>query len=103
MVWREEEGWQVEVTVNFVPNMVSLLLTSGARRWYVVWAYVPPNNGPAVHCVEQALKSAPKGVEVILLGDNNVWMIDPRDEREEDLEMALANCGLVDMTDHLMP
>ena len=29
-------GWQVEGTVNFCPNVVSFMLTSGAIRWYVV-------------------------------------------------------------------
>ena len=32
VVWKEAMGWQVEVTVNFGPNIVSLLLTLGARQ-----------------------------------------------------------------------
>ena len=46
IVWREEEGWKVEVVTNFGPNMVSFTITSGRRRWYVVGAYAPPNDQP---------------------------------------------------------
>ena len=35
---REAVGLQVEGAVNFGPNVVSLLLTSGAGQWYVVGA-----------------------------------------------------------------
>ena len=49
VVWQEEAGWQVEGVVNFGPNVVSFLLTSGVSRWYNVGLYVPPNDVPAVH------------------------------------------------------
>ena len=29
---------------NFVPNMLSFLLKTGLRRWYVFGAYVPPKH-----------------------------------------------------------
>lgn len=78
-------GWQVQSTVTFVPKVVSFLLMLGARRWYIVGAYVPPKNVPAVHCVDQALKAAPKGLEIILMGELNVRLRDPHEECEEDL------------------
>ena len=68
MVWRAAKGWQVEDMASFGPNMEMFLPTSGARRWYVVGEYVPPNNVPAMHRVEQALRAAPKGIEIILTG-----------------------------------
>ena len=55
MVWRVAKGWKAENMVSFGPNVVSFLLTLGARRWYFVGAYVPPNDVPDVHRVEQAL------------------------------------------------
>ena len=51
--------------MRFVPNVVSLLVTLGTRRWHVVEAIVPPNDVPMVHHVKQALVLAPKGVEFI--------------------------------------
>ena len=55
VVWRAAKLWQVENTARFVPNVVILLLMSGAIKWYVVGAYVPPNDRPSVNCMEQAL------------------------------------------------
>ena len=50
MVWKAAKRMQVESTYSFVPNVVSFLLMLVARRWYVVGAYVPPNDVPDVHC-----------------------------------------------------
>ena len=85
VVWRAAKECQVEITVRFVPNVVSLLLTSGLRRWYFVGSYVPPNDAPDVHRVDKALQAVPKGLEMILMGYLNTWLVDSHDEHEEDL------------------
>ena len=103
MVWRAATGCQVENTASFGPNVVSFLLILGARQWYIVGAYMPPNDGPRMHCVEQALQAVPKGLELILMGSLNARLGDPRDEREEELVMALVDRGLVNMTDYFLP
>ena len=103
VVWIVATGWQVENTARFVPNVVNFLLTLGARRWYVMRAYVLPNNGPSVNHVDQALQAAPKGLEIILMGDLNAQMENPRDKCEEDLATALADRGLVNMIDNFLP
>ena len=41
--------------------------------------YIPPNNVPAVHRVEQVLRAAPNGLEMILMGNLNVCLGDPFD------------------------
>ena len=79
----------------FVPNVVSFLLTLRARRLYVVGAYVPPNDRPKVHRVEQALQAAPTGLYLILMGDLNARLDEPCDKYEEDLATALLEQGLV--------
>ena len=79
------------------------MLTLGTIQWYVVGAYVLPNDLPDMHHVEQVLKAATKGLEIILMGELNVRLRDPCDEFEEDLETALAHRGLVSMIDHFMP
>ena len=62
VVWRAVKIWQVDNTAIFLPNVVSFLLFSGARRWYTVGSYMPPNDVPDMHCVDQALRAAPKGL-----------------------------------------
>ena len=81
VVFREDVGWKLEGIVNFGPNVASFLLTLGSRRWYVVGVYVPPNDAPAVHCIEQALEEAPKVMELILLGEINVRLKETRYDR----------------------
>ena len=50
------------------PKRGKIFLTSGLRRWYIFGAYVPLNDAPDVHSIENSLEAAPKGMEVILLG-----------------------------------
>ena len=61
-----------------------------------------PNDVPAVQCVDQALISAPKGMEMILMGELNARLEYPRDKREEYLVTALVEKGLLNMTNHFM-
>ena len=55
---------------NFCPNVVSFLLISGARRWYIIGAYMPSNYIPTVHWADQELVLAEKlkGIYNIFLG-----------------------------------
>ena len=103
VVWRKDVGWQEEGIVNFGPNVASLLLMLRSWRWYVVGVYVPPNDAPAIHCVEQALESDPKGMKAILLGELNAKLRELLEAREEDLATALEDSGLVDMKSHFIP
>ena len=64
---------------------------------------MPPNDVLDVHRVEQALKAAPKGLEIILVRYLNVRLRDPCFEREEDQSTALVDRGLVSMTEHFIP
>ena len=62
----------------------------------------PPNDAPTVTCMDQALVNAPKGVEVIILGELNVRIQEPRVVQEEELVMVVANYRLEDMTAQFM-
>ena len=53
-------GWQVEVIFNYGLKVVSFVLTTGRQRWYVVRAYMPPNDNPTVVHVEQVLGRSAK-------------------------------------------
>ena len=102
MVWIEEAGWQVEGIISFSPNVVSFLFMMGLWRWYVVRAYVPPNNVTDVYCVKQALVAALRVVEIVLLGDLNMRLWELHNAQEEELVTLVADGGLVDMTAHFM-
>ena len=66
---------------------------------------MPPNNESAchhVHFFDQALAETLEGVEVIMLGDFNVWLRDLTGKHEEELETEFVDSGLVDMTSHFL-
>ena len=59
---------------KFRPNVLSFTITTGKKFWYVVSAYVPPNNKMTVHWVDQALARGQEGVEMLLVRDvNTAW------------------------------
>ena len=62
IIWQEEVGCRVEVATNYGLNVLSFKIMVGWKRWYVFRAYVPPNNQPTVHRVEQALLRFPEGM-----------------------------------------
>ena len=51
-VWIDKAEWQVEGIANYGPNMVSFLLNPGLWRWFVVGAYMSPNDAPTAACVK---------------------------------------------------
>ena len=42
-------------------------------------------------------------VDIILLGELNVRLREPRDAQEEEIVMVVADCILEEMIDHFMP
>ena len=65
-------------------------------------AYIPANNTQSKHCVKQVLRAALTGLELIMMGELNARLGNPRDKPEEDLATALSDRGLVNMTDHFL-
>ena len=103
MLWREEAVCQVKVMLNFGPNVVSFLLTSGARIWYVVGSYMLMKDVPAVHQLGQDLAAKPKGIETIFMVELNARLKEPYDNHEEDMTTSLADYGLEEFTRNFTP
>ena len=64
---------------------------------------MPPHDMSSVHRINQALGVVLKLMEVILLGDINVRLTEPRNYREDDLVTALAGSGLTDVKANFAP
>ena len=80
------------------PNVRSFLLVSGATRYYIVGCYIPPNNLTTLTHIKQAWMACPKGCLPIVLGDLNVNLAAPRDERDETIAEQVDAMNLVDMS-----
>ena len=83
--------------------MVSFTIKTGRKLWYVDREYMPINNQPQVHWVEQAQASISVGVETLLVGKLNALLSQPQDQCKEDLTTDIVNYGLVDHTLHFIP
>ena len=103
IVWREESGCKVESATSFGMNVVIFTITVERKFWYVVGAYITLNDQPTVHQVEKALARGPAGEEMLLFGEVNSPLEQPRDQREEDLVTAIADYGLVEKTLPFIP
>ena len=59
----------VEADQQFVPNVVSFQLATGARRWYIVGCYLAPDDTLTIESVVAALKERPRGSKLLVVGD----------------------------------
>ena len=88
---------------NFVPNMVSFIITSGQKFWYGVGSYVLPNELPMINRIRQALECGPKGVGKLLVRNFKAFLENPRDQQEHLLATIITVHVLMDQAQHFSP
>ena len=88
---------------RFGPNVVSLKVTSGKKCWYVVGAYMPPNNLPVVIRITHVLACGMEGVGLLIVGDLNAYLENTRYQREEHLATVIAGHCLKYQARHFVP
>ena len=89
---------------KFGPNVISFQLATGARRWYIVGVYLASNDTSTMEKVIEALRSRPRGAELLMGGAFNVNLATPEGyRRAEDIAKTLATKGLEDMARHFLP
>ncbi len=81
------------------PNVITFVVVSGDNRYYAVGCYIPPNNLMTLTHVKAAWNECPKGHIPILLGDLNIKLASPRNERNELISEQVGEVmGLVDVS-----
>ena len=90
-MWRNHGGFEVEETKIVHANVLTFQLVVGAVRFYVVGCYIPPSN---------ALAQRPKGCKPLLIGDLNIDLEYPRDERDDEVAEECDANNLVCMSRH---
>jgi hypothetical protein len=96
--WRASDLYEVKEVEMQGPNMLSFLLISGAIRYYIVGCYIPPNDLTTLTHIKQAWMACPKDCLPIVLGDLNVNLAAPRDERDETIAKQVDTMNLVNMS-----
>ena len=94
----------VEAVRNFGPNVIGFQLATGVRRWCIVGCYFAPDDTSTIEMVVKALRSRPKGAELLVVGDLNANLAVPEgDRRAEEILETIATEGLEDMAQHFLP
>ena len=83
--------------------MVIFIITSGRKHWYVVGAYVLPNDLTMVHWITETIGCGPEGLGKLLVVNFNDCLENLRDQSEEQVATFLARHGLTDQARHSLP
>jgi hypothetical protein len=95
LFWRANKTYKVKDRCIHGPNMLSFVIVMGSQHFYVVGCYIPPNNLCTLPQVKQALNKCPKGHTPLFIGDLNVNLHAPWDERDEQIAEVVEDlCGL---------
>ena len=88
----------MEETKIWGPNVVTFELVMGKDRYYVVGGYIPPSDLTSLEHVMNAWDQCPKGCLYMLVGDLDINLDAPRDERDETIVEQADHMDLVCMT-----
>ena len=75
--YRWEPHFAVEAVEKFGPNVIGFQLVTGARRWYIVGVYLAPYDTETMERVTGAIRSRPRGAELLVAGDFNADLATP--------------------------
>jgi hypothetical protein len=100
LFYKNSPDWQIESVRYHGPNVISFQLVAASRRWGVVGAYIPPADLKTVEYITQAFEALPRAIPPILLGDLNVDLDNPRDDRGQAIATEVAGLGLEDLLLH---
>ena len=77
MFYRPSQQYGVEAIHQFGPNVVSLQMVTGERRWYIIGCYLATNNTLTIESIVTALKERPQGLELLAAGELNPNLYNP--------------------------
>ena len=87
----------VEAVERCGPNVMVWQVVTGEKRWYIVGAYIAPEDEGNMETVVKAIRQRPPGAELMVAGDLNADILAPEGRRAESIATDLATKGLEDM------
>ena len=97
LFWKESKGYKVKEARIWAPNVLTFELVMVKDRYYVMGTYISPSDLTTLEHVENARRQCPKGCKPLLIGDLNVNLESPRDERYETIAEQVDTMDLVCM------
>ena len=85
LLWRELEnlGFLVKAVNIVSPNVLTFQLVTGGVQFYVMGAYIPPNDTTGVDDLRNAWDRCPTNCKPLVLGDFNINFGSLHSEQEE--------------------
>jgi hypothetical protein len=85
LFWRPSKSYVVKDWRIRGPNVLTFVLVTGSYQFFAVGCYIPPNDLSTLTTIEQAWNKCPRGHILLLLGNMNINLHSPRDERDEQI------------------
>jgi hypothetical protein len=99
LFWQANKTHEVKDWCISGPDVLSFVIITGSKRFYIVGCYIPPNNLCTLPQVKQALNECPKRLTPLLIGDLNVNLCAPWDKRDEQIAVVVEDdCALTNLS-----
>eukprot|EP00957_Ditylum_brightwellii_P141063 10746548-Ditylum_brightwellii.AAC.1 len=82
LCWRVNGAYEIKEAKFLGPHVLSFQLRTGLDRYFVMGCYIPPDYLDALEHVKRVWEEQLKGCKPLLLGDLNINLEYPRDERD---------------------
>lgn len=99
LIYRKSDNFHIESTKCFGGNVIRATLVHGDKKNVIVVMYIPPSerDGRTLHYFDEAMNKVNVD-EVIVRGDMNVNLVNPRDARDNKIVENLYSYNLHDVS-----
>ena len=103
LFWRPNKSYKVKDWQVRGPNMLLFVIVTRGQQFYAVGYYIPPNNLSTLPHVVQAWNKCPSGHTPILLGNLNINLCNPPDNRDKQIAKAVEDVmSVCDLSNHFL-
>jgi hypothetical protein len=98
ILYRKNRNWHVESEQAFGPNVIRATLVHEGKRTTIVGAYIPPSEQDMT--TMRHIDDAMRNIDIeraIILGDLNINLQQPKDERSTEIVEGIETYGLRDV------
>ena len=81
LFYQESPYFVVEYHQQHGMNAVSFQQSTGYQSWYIVGCYLVPDNASYIEVISGSMEQRPCVVTLILFGDRNADITDPKDNQ----------------------
>jgi hypothetical protein len=103
LFWQPSKSYLVKDWQFWGPNVLTFMLVTRSCQFFAVGCFIPPNNLDTATTIEKVWNECPCGHIPLLLGNLNVNLCSPRDERDEQIAEEVEDVmGLTDLSRHFL-